>query len=64
MGSDEQTFYLVRRKGNGVYERLTRKEIDRGLASGEIEERAVSGWVGEDGRLVFSEHAKEYVRKR
>jgi len=60
----DHVLFLVRREDSGVYERLTRKEIDAGIANGEIEERTVSDWVFDAaGRFVFSDSAKEYVKK-
>jgi hypothetical protein len=63
--SEDRILYLVRQEGSAVYERLSKKEIDAGLASGEIAEEVCSDWViGEDGRLVFSDSAKGYFRKK
>ena len=63
--SEDRVLYLVRQEGSGVYERLTKKEIDAGLVSGEIVEELCSDWViGEDGRFVFSDALKGYVRKK
>jgi len=60
----DRVLFLVRREDSGVYERLTQKEIDEGLTRGEIEERTVSDWVFDAaGRFVFSDGAKEYVKK-
>jgi len=61
--TEGRVLYLVRRGDSGVYERLTRKEIDKGISKGEIEERSASDWVlSKEGRFVFSDDAKEYVR--
>ena len=63
--SEDRVLYLVRCADSGVYERLSKAEMERGVASGEIVEEVCSDWViGEDGMLVFSESAKGYVRKK
>jgi hypothetical protein len=63
VGMKDQIFYLVLQKGGAVYERVTKEKLENGLATGEIGERTVSNWVIEDGKLVFSDKAKEYFRK-
>ena len=61
--AEGRVLYLVRRGESGVYDRLTRKEIDKGISKGEIEARSVSDWVlSKDGQFVLSDDAKEYVK--
>ena len=65
LDSDSRILYLVRRADSGVYERLSKVEIEAGLACGEIVEEVCSDWViGVDGRFVCNDNAKGYVRKK